>query len=172
MSLLFLEDPRIELICNHELIGKFYFASILEDEKSFINPLDQSRLGAAYNLSATGSALSLLGNATEGMTSAQKINFSKNITLTGNDEFQYPALYGWMFSNGKDKNSIITNLSDRNIEIEISSLFNQAINYETISGSPRDLITKPGILKEEKGSIKETIILPPYSVTKLSSNKD
>jgi hypothetical protein len=92
--------------------------------------------------------------------------------LTGNDEFQYPALYGWMFSNGKDKNSIITNLSDRNIEIEISSLFNQAINYETISGSPRDLITKPGILKEEKGSIKETIILPPYSVTKLSSNKD
>ena len=171
MSLLFLEDPRIEIACNHMLIGSSQFSTILASEKSFKNPSDKNTVSQPLALSATGSSLKLLGDATEGMTNAQKIDFAQNLTLTGNDEFSYPALYGWMFTNKAQKNSLIVNLSERQIELEVSSLFKSKINYETISGSPRDLVTRPGILQQKIGNTKTKIILPPYSVTKMSNNK-
>ncbi|MGB5634265.1 MAG: hypothetical protein WBM86_16005, partial [Waterburya sp.] len=171
MSLLFLEDPRVEMACNHMLIGTSQFSTILKNEKSFKNPSDKNTVSQPLALSATGSALKLLGDATEGMTNAQKINFANNFTLTGKDEFSYPALYGWMFTNQKEQNSLILNLSPRQIEVSISSIFPEEINYKILSGSPRDLVTKPGILQQKTGKTEQKIMLPPYSVTQMYSDK-
>lgn len=171
MSLLFLEDPRIDIACNHMLIGNSQFSAILKSKKSFKNPSDPNTVSQPFALSATGSALKLLGDATEGMTKAQKIIFANNFTLIGQDEFSYPALYGWMFTNQKEQNSLILNLSPRQIEIAISSIFPQKINYKIISGSPRDLVTKPGILQQKIGQTEQKIILPPYSITQMYTDK-
>ncbi len=171
MSLLFLEEPRVELICNHQLIGNFHFASILPTEQSFEDPVTELPLAKPYSLSATGSALSLLGNAIEGMTQAIPINFANNQMTKGRNNFEYPTLYGWMFTNGTEKNSLILNLADRQTEVKISFLPKSKVYYETISGSPRDLVTEPGILQQTRGEIRQRIILPPYSVTKISTNK-
>ena len=168
MSLLFLEDERIELICNHMLIGNSLFASILANEKSFVNPSDETVLATPLSLSATGSALRLLGDATEGMNAATQINFAHHPTLKGKDGFKYPALYGWMFSNEQDHRAVIMNLSDQSIKLDLSSIFSQTVNYEQISGSPRTLVTGSGILRKESGAVSGQISLPPYSVTKLS----
>ncbi len=167
MGLLFLEDPRIDMACNHMLIGSSQFSTILKSKTSFNNPADKNAVTQPLTLSATGSALKMLGDATKGMTNAQKINFANKFTLIGKDEFSYPALYGWMFTNQKKQNSLILNLSPRQIEVAISSLFPEEINYKILSGSPRDLITRPGILQQKTGKTEQNIILPPYSVTQM-----
>ncbi len=169
MGLLFLEDPRIDMACNHMLIGSSQFSTILKNEKSFNNPSDKNAVSQPLALSATGSALKMLGDATEGMTNAQRIDFANNPILTGKDEFPFPALYGWMFTNQKQQNSLILNLSPRQIEVVISSFFPEKINYKILSGSPRDLITKPGILQEKIGKTEQNIILPPYSITQMNT---
>jgi hypothetical protein len=171
MSLLFLEDPRINTICNHMLIGSSQFSSILANEKSFINPSDSNTISMPFSLSATGSALKLLSDATEGMNQAYKINFTNNQTLIGKDGLEYPALYGWMFTNTKYKKSLIINLSAQTIQVNFSELLTQIAKYNTVSGLPRDLVTKPGILQENQGTTKDYVTLPPYSVTQLSSVK-
>ena len=171
MSLLFLEDPRIDIACNHMLIGSSQFSTIIENEKSFNNPADKNAVSQPLVLSATGSALKMLGDATEGMTNAQRIDFADNPIPTGKDEFSLPTLYGWMFTNQKEQNSLILNLSPRQIEVVISSLFPEETNYKILSGSPRDLITKPGILQQKTGITKQNIILPPYSVTQMYTKK-
>jgi hypothetical protein len=174
MSLLFLEDKRVNSICNHVLIGNSQFGAIFADEKAigmnvFINP-SQRVSTYPFSLSATGSALRFLGNATKDMTKATKINFSHNPFLMVGNGFQYSALYGWKFSNGRDSRAVIMNLSNQNLKIDLSSLFTQTVNYEQISGNPRDLVTGNGILNETQGSISGQINLPAYSVTQLSTS--
>ena len=169
MSLLFLEDDRISNICNHVLIGDSSFGAILADEKFFIDPSQKAK-GTKFALTATGSALSLLGEATEGMTTATKINFSNSPTLTGKNNFKYSAVYGWQFSNKNNSTAIIMNLSNQNLNIDPSSILNENINYKQVYGNPRDLVTGSGILSEKKGKTSDTIILPAYSVTLLSND--
>lgn len=171
MSLLFLEESRVEFICNHQLINNFNFGSILPKTNSFIDPVTGLALAEPYSLSASGSALSMFGNAIDGMNQATAIEFDDAHTALGHNEFEYPTLYGWKFTNQKQQNSLILNLSNRYKTIEISSLIDRNARYETIFGSPRDLIAKPGTLKQKTGRANRTMILPPYSVTKISSSK-
>ncbi len=171
MGLLFLEDSRIDLACNHMLIGSSQFSSILAHKNSFIKPNDKSIKSRPLSLSATGSSLKLFADATEGMNQAQKIKFNNN-PVAGKNKSTYSSLYGWVFTNNKKgKKSLVVNLSSRPIEVNISSLFPQGTNYESISGSPRDLVVRPGILNQKTDNAKQKIILPAYSVTKMSNNK-
>ena len=170
MSLLFLEEPRVEFICNHQLISNFYFASILPHASSFKDPVSQSSIAKPYSFSAAGSALSLYANAIDGMTQASPIYFDRNSIAKGKNEFEYPTLYGWMFSHKLQKNSLIVNLSDRPQKVDLSPLFKQKPSYETIFGSPRDLVTNPEVLEKRTGTIEKTFIFPAYSVTKISSS--
>ena len=163
-SLLFLEEPRIESICNHSLTESSIFGAILNTSDSFVNPADANMTATPMSLSATGLALSLLGEATRDMTSAKPIKFNNTAQLQGKDNFQYPAIYGWLFSNNTDNRAIVTNLSSQNIELDLSSISNG--RYEQISGSPQDLINSSTVLTK-KGTTNQTIILPAYSVTKL-----
>ncbi len=173
LSLLFLEDSRINLICNHVLVGTSQFGAILADEKqiginSFINP-SQPMKADPFGLSASGSALRLLGEVIENMTEARKINFSTNPMVTVKNQFKYPSLQGWLFNNSLERRAIIINLSSEVVEVNIDSVFDKSVDYEQVSGHPRDLVAKPGILKESKGTASKQIQLPAYSVTKLSS---
>lgn len=170
MSLLFLEEPRVEFICNHQLISNFYFASILPEARSFKDPVSQSPIATPYSLSAAGSALSLYANAIDGMTQGSPIYFDRNSRIKVEDEFEYPTLYGWIFSNKLQKNSLIINLSDRPQKVDLSPLFKQKPSYETIFGSPRDLVSNSDVLEKRTGTIEKTFVFPAYSVTRISSS--
>jgi hypothetical protein len=167
MSLLFLEDQRVDIICKQLLFGNFRATAILQTESIPIAP--NQTIATTPSLSNTGIGLRLLGNATEGMTTAQKIKFSNNPTLTGKEGFSYPALYGWMFGNGKERRAVMMNLSDQTINVDLSSVFSGSVNYEKISGDPRTLVTEPGVLKEETGSVSGQITLPGYAIVKLAT---
>ncbi len=168
MSLLFLEDRRVSTICNHVLIGPATFGAIFANDKVFRN-LSENTSVTPLGLSATGSNLQLLGKATQGMTSAQKIEFSNTPTLRGKENFTYPALYGWLFSNGNNTQAVVINLSQQNLEVDISSVWQKQGSFEQISAPPRTLVTNANSLTRNKGNITKKITLPAYSVTKLSN---
>lgn len=169
MSLLFLEDPRIDIACNHMLIGSSQFATILAHENSFIDPSDRQITNKALTLSATGHTQKFLGDVIQGMTQAEKINFANNYSLIGNDNYKYPALYGWMFSNQQqERKSLILNLSPQEMEINLGELFSAPVKYQTTYGSPRTLVTKTEALQYQTGTTSQNIMLPPYSITKIS----
>ena len=172
MSLLFLEEPRVEFVCNHQLISNFYFASILPRENSFKDPATGDSLAQPYSLSAAGSALRLYANAIAGMTQATPIYFENNSRIKTEDGLEYPTLYGWMFGNKLGKNSLILNLSDRPQKIDFSAAIESESSYETIFGSPRDLVTGSNVLERRTGTIGQAFVLPAYSVTQINSPLD
>ncbi len=167
-SLLFLEDSRINIACNHVLVGNSRFAAILRGTGGFVNPSEPKMKVIPNSLTATGSTLSLLGEATLGMTKAQKIDFSFSPTLIGKQGFQYPALYGWKFSNSEYSKGIIVNLSNQDIPINIEQVFSVSVNYEQLTDNPRTLVTGTDVVKFNSGQVTSEIVLPAYSVTKLS----
>ena len=169
MSLVFLEEPRVEIMCNHVLLGNSRFAAILADEKSLLDPENDNTSATPLSLSASGSALQILGEATDRMTTAQQIDFSDNTSLKGKDDFRYPALTGWMFSNDSSSKAVILNLSFGKFSIDLSDLFSENTSYEQIFGNPRTLVGDPQALDRNTGEIKGRIILPGHSVTKISS---
>lgn len=168
-SLLFLEDSRVAIACNHVLIGNSRFGAIFANKKSFLNPSDENFRVKPLSLSATGSTLSLLGDATSGMTEAQKIDFSPEPTLVGKKNFKYPALYGWMFRDRDLLQGIIVNLSNQSININLEQLFSASVSYQQLSQNPQTLITGSDVLKRENGNAFPEIVLPAYSVTRLNS---
>ena len=168
MSLLFLEDPRIDIACNHMLIGSSQFATILAHQNSILDPSNPQATNEPLTLSATGYTQQFLGDVTQGMTKAQRIYFNRNYSLKGNDNYYYPALYGWAFSDGKQRKSLLLNLSAQPLEINISSLASGAVDYHTIHGSPRVLVTNSAQLDQQTGTTRHNLVLPPYSITKLT----
>lgn len=169
MSLVFLEEPRVEIMCNHVLLGNSRFAAILADEKSLLDPENENTSATPLSLSATGSALQLLGEATAEMTTAQQINFSDNISLKGKDDFRYPALTGWMFSNDNSSKAIILNLSGRKFGVDLNDLFQTNASYEQVFGNPRTLVGDSQALNRKTNQIKPRTLMPGHSVTIISS---
>ena len=166
MSLLFLEEPRVEIMCNHVLIGNSRFAAILADEKSLLDPKNKNS-ATPLSLSATGSALQPLVDSTAGMSTARQINFSGNVSLKGKDNFRYPALTGWVFSNDSQSKGVILNLSSRKFKVNLNDLFKGNTSYEQVFGNPKTLVGDPKALKRKTGKIKGSTVLPSYSVTKI-----
>jgi hypothetical protein len=167
MSLLFLEDSRVELACNHSLLESSIFGAILANDKSFVNPADRNMTSEPLSLSATGRAMSLFYDASTNMRKAEKINFSSNLSLTGKDGFNYPSLSGWKFTRSRQERAIIVNLADTPQTVRISSLFNRTVRYRSLSGSPLSLVNQNGVLTEGRGRVTDSIALPPYSVIEL-----
>ena len=166
MSLAFLEEPRVEIMCNHVLIGNSRFAAILADEKSLLDPKNKNS-ATPLSLSATGSALQPLIDSTAGMSTARQINFSGNVSLKGKDNFRYPALTGWVFSNDSQSKAVILNLSGRKFNVNLNDLFQGSRSYEQVFGNPKTLVGDPKALKSKTGKINRSIVIPSYSVTKI-----
>jgi len=175
MGLQFLEDPRVEKICNHALIGNPQFSAIFDGPSSFVNSAHRSGNSiktTPYGLTATGVALQKWGQAMNNADEAQEIEFENGPTLMGKQQFQYPALYGWSFTDqGDNQEAIITNLSARSLQVDVSSIFPSGITYQQVEGDPRTLVTTPYSLKETDGDVLDRLSLPPYSVSHLKSKK-
>ena len=165
-SLLFLEESRIESVCNHSLIEGSIFGAILDSGDSFVNPADPQMKTVPMSLSATGSALSLLGKATKDMTKATAIEFKNVQKLTGKDNVEYPAIYGWQFSNDRHQQAVVINLSAQAVEIDTNNLAT-SFSYEQIFADPLTLVNTPQALSKTRGEGNNILRLAPYSVTKI-----
>lgn len=171
MSLILLEDKRVEKICNHMLIGKSTFAAIYDSDRSFINPSDPFSTSSPLGLSATGSSLKFLGAAVKNATTAHRIQFPGGPTAFGKQNFEYPIVYGWFFRNNNGhKKAIILNLSDRDHQVDFSKLFPRTIKFKQVMAPPRTLVTDPSALDEKVGNTSGSLSLPAYSLTYLKDS--
>lgn len=169
MGLQFLEDPRVEKLCNHMLVGDSQFSAIYDSNKSFSKFADSSIPTTSFGLSATGVALQPWGQAMSQASEARKIEFTNVPTLRGKQQFQYPALYGWSFANQQEEQqAIIMNLSSRPLQVDLSSIFPSGMAYRQVEGNPRTLVTASNSLKETTGRIPATFLsIPAYSISHL-----
>jgi hypothetical protein len=170
MSLLFLEEPRIEMMCNHELIGSPLFASIIIDAPNHSSRAEDLSSNP-LKLSANGLGLQLLSQVTQNMNVAQKIEFSSNPINRADSKFTYPALYGWFFMNDSTQQALILNLSKNEFKVDFRKVIPKTMTYETISGDPRTIVEQEESLQKEQGTVLGNVVLPAYSITKLSHQK-
>ncbi|WP_299403276.1 hypothetical protein [Acaryochloris sp. IP29b_bin.148] len=172
LGLLFLEDPRVEKICNHMLVGNSQFSAIYDGNKSFFNPSKPSIPTIPFDLSATGVALQPWGEILKKSNEARQVKFTNVPMLIGKQQFQYPALYGWSFANQQKKQeAVVVNLSKQPLEVDLSSIFPSGITYKQIEGHPRTLVTKTTSLQEVEGYASQLLSFPPYSVSHLKSRE-
>jgi hypothetical protein len=172
LSLLFLEEFRVQKICNHALIGNSLFSAIYRDRKSFVNPVGQTITTTPFGLSATGSTLKLLGTAIQHSVKAQRMNFADSPILLGKDRFQYPALYGWLFSNrNKTQKAIILNLSPQVVSVDLTTISLGEMTFTQLSAHPRTLVNSTRQLHKTVGAAIGSVTLPSYSVTLLTSTQ-
>lgn len=178
MNLMFLEDERITLTCNHDLVEDFKFGAILPREDSFKITPERSFPVVPMSLSASGQALQMVAEAADGMTLASPLEFSAQPPLEGTAEgTQSPALYGWQFARSPaieaatdaETRSIVLNLSPQIIELAADELADRAATYQQLSADPRTLVTGPDQLRTSSGSLESAIALPPHSVTLIDS---
>lgn len=170
MSLLFLEDQRITLACNYSLVGSHMFGAIQSFNRI---PLNMSRREfvpvTRLSLTAGGEAMRVVNSSIKDMKNAQKIDFSQTPMLTGKENFQYPALYGWMFTNSREKRAVILNSSGKNLTINISSFLDKPVRVESVSSAPTTFVSGPNQLTQTTKTASGVIDLPAYSVTKVSN---
>lgn len=154
MSLNFLHENRIELICYYDMIGKTGNEVVFYDlsGQGSGNPgLDQ------YALTAAGWSMSLLSNAIHGMTSAQQLSF-------GSDA----APNGWIFTDGTTRKVFILNSSENNFTWTNISMDPVIKDFQQYSGDPSKFITGPSSLTISNGALGSQLDLPAYSVTLLA----
>ncbi|MEM7591697.1 MAG: hypothetical protein AAF383_09305 [Cyanobacteria bacterium P01_A01_bin.83] len=163
MALLFLEDQRIKVICNHSLLGNPMFQAVYADELS-----GNINSSSPFKLSATGLVLQLFNESIEGMSNARKIDFSQDLQLVGKDNYSYPALYGWLFDNSVEQRALIVNLSDQVVNLNMEGLMSQGIKYEMLHATPRTLVKSTRSVKRKQGNINKTFKLSPYAIAKFS----
>ncbi len=180
MNLMFLEEPRVKMTCNHDLVEDFKFGAILPHENSFYLSDKQAYPVTPMTLSATGQALQLLGETAEGMTQALPLEFANSPQLTGKDDYSYPALYGWQFESPIQKatakaaavsniKSVVLNLSSHIVKLDLADVAFKNADYRQLSADPRTLVTNASALKSQQGVAENAIALPPHSVTQLSA---
>ncbi|MGF1481072.1 MAG: hypothetical protein ACFB4I_16575 [Cyanophyceae cyanobacterium] len=162
MALLFLEDPRVTTICNHDLIGNSMFTAV------HLSELPETENAGSFKFSATGLTLQLFNEAIAGMTEAQQIDFSPGELLQGQDNFRYPALYGWRFSNEDEQRALIINLSEQRVTVNLENLMLEGAEYKQLYADPRTLVEDSRSVEQEQGAASQTLELAPYAITKLS----
>ena len=171
MGVVFLEDPRIKLTCNHVLIGSYTFGSIFASGNSFQIGNHQVITTEAMGYSSAGKALKLLGQAMKGMNQAQQLTFEDMTYLVGQKGFQYPALYGWVFANQQNRNALVINLSEQQTTINLSRVFQKSVNYEQFFGDPRQLELSTNNSVRVNDTSPQEIVLPGYSVSRIFLSK-
>lgn len=172
-TLLFLEEPKITRVINHVLVGNALFASIFSNETGFAALGDFTSPSRApqtvpLSLTAGGTALQLIGNALQGMNTAQKLSFPGAPAMQGSSGPSFPSVLGWSFSRGSNSQVIVMNLSAAAQQLAASALLARG-SYEQIAGDPLTLVNAPGSLRRTSGAFTGKITLPAYSITRLSS---
>ena len=191
MNMMFLEEPRVKMTCNHDLVENFKFGAILPHEDSFEVSDQQAYPVEPMSLSATGQALKMLADGLAGKRDRQLLSFSEQPQMRNREGQPYPALYGWRFSDeiesaatsshleANDKTSskgslVILNLSERIVQLDISEIVSSSqIAYKQLSADPRTLVTNEAALteREETSSSSELVTLSPHSVTQIHTAK-
>lgn len=152
MTLSYLADDRVELVCFFDMIGaagdEAYFYDLTPNSGDQLPP---------YTPTASAWTLGLLGKALRGMTSAQQLPIGN----AGDT-----SVMGWLFTNGSQHQAFIVNASSNNMTWNVDNALSKA-QYQQLTSDPLKLITSSGSLTTKNGTAGGQLALPAYSVTLL-----
>lgn len=152
MTLLFLDEKQITLICNHNIAG-------------VANGAVAGRNGH-FSISANGVVMKMINAALEGAKRAREIVFSPLPQVESEGGYFYPALLGWLFEKGPSHQAIILNLSEQARTLNIKSLFEgEKVPFLQTSGNPLAVVNSQAELTWSGGKTKSKLTLPPYSIS-------
>lgn len=156
MALLFLEEPRIQLICSHVLTGNEQWSAFFyEDVPTGARPFDQT---------AQGYTLTMLGKAFEAGQQAQQLQFNPQPTATNSRGNDYPTLIGWQIQ-GEQRSTIILNLASESVNLDLQNLDMNEMQYEMLWGAPTTQVLSSTDVQHATGTIDDNLLLHPYSIT-------
>ncbi|MCS6990593.1 MAG: T9SS type A sorting domain-containing protein [Chitinophagales bacterium] len=177
-TLQFLNDDRFKVLTCHAMVGtalygQYFFVTNgfhLGGEDGEWTPLPNPPSTQYYGLTATGHTMKMLGEAMWGKNYASPLVFTPSPQVMtvedyGASVYYYPAVYGWMFSSDTASAAIIINLSDTARTIN-SSFFGSG-SYLQKYAPPLRPIARNDSLTIVSGTLGSTLLLPPYSATKI-----
>jgi hypothetical protein len=155
MTLGYLEQSNVELVCFFDMVGRTGNEVVFYDPQGQNDPLPQ------YALTAAGWSLRLLGSAMHGMTSAQPISLASSSSSSA-------GVVGWLFSNGAQRRAFIVNSTTQSITWDVNQTFSLGkTQVQQLSGDPLKLVTGQNSLTVKSATLANQLVLPAYSVTQM-----
>lgn len=168
MTLDFLNNPDVEMILYHSLIGNPSFRAIFTG-KNDLAKLESTTPTKPFDYTAAGYAYSIILNTMIGKDEATRLGFSSNITESSFNK-SYNAIIGWNFKGKSGPENIFLNLSKEEVIIDVAEIgIQDGKTYHSYSVvNPVDLwINSDAIINKEATVKNHSIVLPAYSIIKL-----
>jgi hypothetical protein len=168
LCLLLAETDKTDMVLCHTLAKDATFAAIFNNTNGFeFNYTKPATKTNSY--SALGYALSALLDVARNMKKISPLAFDQQFGVTTN-VFSYNTLLGYSFSDDRQNNYLITNLSSGIINLNLKNLHLKNAAFIQISGTPEKKIISEKDLVIAKGSIaNEKIDLQPFSILAIRS---
>lgn len=177
-TLQFLNEERFKVMNCHAMVGsalygQYFFATngfYLGGEDGDWTPLPNPPATQYYALTATGHNMKMLGEAMWNKDYASPLVFTPTPQIMttedyGTSVYYYPAVYGWLFSSDTASAAVIYNLSDSSRTINTS--FFGSGTYLQKYAPPLRPIARDDSVTVISGTLDSTLVLPPYSSTKI-----
>ena len=161
MTCLLLDEPQVELACFHQLVGSVAFCAMFAGRE-----VEEGKQPATGTLAASGAALRFISNALRGMNSARRLVFEPCPQVSAPNRETYPALLGWLVTDGRASQAVILNLSEREFTINPRRILPGGV-FQQLHAAPTQKVFSPQDVSQQEGALADTLTLPPYSLTRL-----
>lgn len=168
MTLDFLNNPNVEMVLYHSLIGNPSFRAVFTG-KSDLAKLGNTTPTMPFDYTAAGYAYSIILNSMRGKEEATRLDFSSNITQSSFNK-SYNAIIGWNFKGKTGSENIFINLSDQKVVIDITEIGIQdgkIYQSYTVENPVNFWASSDAIVNKEAQVKNFSIVIPAYSIVKL-----
>ncbi len=162
-TMLFMQDPKTEMICYHNLTTSAQFAAIFNNNQGFAKAV-KKKPNEPFDFTASGYCLSYFGRAVAAGGVATRLKFSLNESLKGARGLSYSALDGWVVRSKSQTSIMVVNLSPETITADFSRLLSGEVNFEQVSSLPHTQVASVKDVKIVSGRATQVKLLP-YSAT-------
>jgi hypothetical protein len=172
MTLSFLDEPRISMMLFHSLSGAYTFAVSHHPTYAKIFNDEYHKQMVPYSLTAAGVGVTQVFGALEGMEEYKKIEFPDSqqysVQMHGKT-YTYPGLVGYTFGAGSLRKSVILNLSDTPVKLDLGDAsLSSNRRWRQYTADPAEVVadvTKDVTVREGKAA--KGAELAPYSLNVL-----
>jgi len=170
-------DPSVELMDNHDLVGNQIWGALFVNSGSYLTTVQGQTIDTPspvpstrqFGMSSTGLALSALARSLHGATSTASLDFSPNPNIATTS---VPGLIGQKFTVNGKTNLYFVNLSTTDETVNLGGL---AGTYSVLqyASSPTNFVTGfasgTGSVTTTNSTATNSVTIPAYSVTSLVS---
>ncbi|HZL07703.1 MAG TPA: hypothetical protein VFC50_00730 [Candidatus Dormibacteraeota bacterium] len=166
-------QPKVELINNHDLVSNQIWGSLFVNSGAFLTSVQNQTIDTPtpvpttqqFGMTSAGFTLSALERSLHGATNTTPLSFSSNPNIANTS---VPGLMGQSFIVNGKTNLYFVNLSPTSENINLGNLSG---NYSVLqyASSPTNFVTGNSSISPTTSTATNTVTVPGYSVTSLVS---